>query len=139
MTVDNQRTEKANEKKQYALKLWQDNPGASLALIGGMVKQKFGSGMSNRDLMDLRGAASTVAKLTPVTEQPLQVVGQVAEKQVVQVDDEKLEAELVSSLQALMQRQHYLTIVIPSEGKAHIRALVEVEKEPGQHVEASLH
>lgn len=115
------RSATANEKKEYAKKLLADNPGMTGAQLGGLVHSKFGSGVSNATLTDLRREALK-------GKQPTDLEG-----------DEKLEVQLIAQLQGLMRRQHYTAILIPAEGTAQIRALVERAKVPGEHVEHALH
>lgn len=115
------RSENASKKKEYALSLLKENPGMSGAQLNGMVHTKFGSGLSNATLTALRKEAS---KTTP----GVNLEG-----------DERLEVQLISQLQGLMKRQNYRAIVIPVEGTAQIRMMVERAKVPGEHVEAALH
>ncbi len=115
------RSEVATQKREYAQKLLADNPAMSGAQLNGMVHSKFGSGLSNATLTDMRREALQGKKPTDLE------------------GDEKLEVELIAQLQGLMKRQHYTHILIPADGTAQIRVMVERAKVPGEHVEATAH
>jgi hypothetical protein len=118
-----QRSKKADEKREYLRHLLLEHPTASSALLLGMVQSKFGSSVSSRTLTDIRMESKK---------------GQQSKNDAPELSgDERLEVQLVGQLQELMKRQGYKSITIPVEGIATIRMAVLVDKTPGSHVEGA--
>lgn len=150
-------SEQSAEKRAYIATLLKGDPQLDDRTLGTLVESKFGSGLARRNMDEVRRDLGWVWKrepgkrsrtLVPVNtraantneQSPAPAPASVSVKGETPVtDDERREVELINELQALMKRQGYRSILIPSEGAAQIRLVVTREKLPGEHVENAVH
>jgi hypothetical protein len=143
------RSEQSSEKRAYVRSLLTGDPQLEDRTLEQLVVSKFGSGLSRRNMDDVRKALGWVwergegrsrrlvradaVKSAAAPQQPAQ--GAQAAKPVEGLtEDEQREVELIAQLQALMTRQGYQQITIPVIGTARIDLLVRRAKIPGEHV-----